>query len=499
MNKNCDEIGQQMDKRALPSVKKNYILNVLLTASSILFPLITFPWVSRILQPAGMGKVTFATSFVAYFGIIAKMGIPTYGVRACAKVRNNREELSRVAHELLVINLCMSIVAYAGLAGCMLIVPRVRADWQLFAVIGTTILLDAVGMEWLYGALEQYTYITVRSLIFKAVALGATFILVRHPDDILIYGWITIFAASASNVLNLINAHRFITFRRVGGYNFRRHWKAIAIFFAMACATTIYTNLDAIMLGFMKTDADVGFYNAAVKVKNVLVNAVTALGTVLLPRLSYYIERGEIENFKTTTRKALRFEILAAVSVAVYFILYARDAVLLLSGPAFLEAVLPMQIIMPTVLLIGLTNVLGIQMLVPLGHEKTVLYSVVIGAAVDLLLNAILIPLYGAAGAAAGTLGAEAAVLVVQYRALHEEVRGVFRTFQWGWLAIGIVLSIGASIWVRFTGLGTLLGLIVSAVCFFGVYLGFLIWRKEEVVCDAINSVSRFVRRKKNS
>ena len=487
-----------MDKRALPSVKKNYILNILLTVSSILFPLITFPWVSRILQPAGMGKVTFATSFVAYFGIIAKMGIPTYGVRACARVRNDREELSRVAQELLTINLGMSIVAYAGLAGSMLLVPRVREDWQLFAIIGTTILLDAVGMEWLYGALEQYTYITIRSLIFKVIALGATFLLVRQPDDILIYGGITIFATSASNILNLINAHRFITFRRVGGYNFRRHWKAIAIFFAMACATTVYTNLDAIMLGFMKTDADVGYYNAAVKVKKVLVGVVTALGTVLLPRLSYYIERGETENFRTTTRKALRFEILAAVPVAVYFMLFARDAVLLLSGPAYLEAVLPMQIIMPTVLLIGLTNVLGIQMLVPLGREKTVLYSVVLGAVVDLLLNAILIPLYGAAGAAAGTLAAEAAVLAVQYRALRENVRDAFRSFPWGWLAIGVILSSGAGIWVRFTGLGTLPGMIVSAVCFFGVYIGFLLWRKEEIVCDALNSIGRFVRGKRN-
>lgn len=488
-----------MDKSTLPSVKKNYILNVLLTVSSVLFPLITFPWVSRIMQPAGMGKVTFATSFVAYFGIIAKMGIPTYGVRACAKVRNNREELSRVAQELLVISLGMSVVAYAGLAGCMLLVPRVRADWQLFAIIGTTILLDAVGMEWLYGALEQYTYITLRSLIFKAIALGATFLLVRRPDDILIYGGITIFATSASNILNLINAHRFITFRRVGDYRFRRHWKPIAVFFAMTCAITIYNYLDAIMLGFMKTDADVGYYNAAVKVKNVLVSAVTALGTVLLPRLSYYIERGEIDNFKMTTRKALRFEILVAVPVVAFFILFAREAVLLLSGPAFLESVLPMQIIMPAVLLIGLTNVLGIQMLVPLGREKTVLYSVVTGAAVDLLLNAILIPPYGAAGAAAGTLAAEAAVLAVQYKALREDVRDAFRSFPWGGLAIGIVLSSGAGIWVKFTGLGTLAGLIVSAVCFFGVYLGFHLWRKEEIVCDAINSVNRFVRRKKKS
>ncbi len=481
-----------------PSIRKNFIMNALLSMSSILFPLITFPYVSRILLADGMGKVTFATSFVAYFGMIAKLGIPTYGVRACAKVRDDREQLSRVSHELLIINLGMSVLAYLGLAVSMIAVPRVQSDWTLFAVISVTIFLDAIGMEWLYRGLEQYTYITVRSLIFKFIALGATFLLVHHPEDVVVYGGITILASSASNILNFVNVHKYISLKPVGGYSFRRHWKAVAVFFAMACATTIYTNLDAVMLGFMKTDADVGYYNAAIKIKTVLLSLVTALGTVLLPRLSYYLENGEEKEFNRITGKALQFVILLASPLSVYFILYAKESILLLSGAAYLEAVTPMRIIMPTVILIGITNVLGIQILVPMGKEKTVLYSEIAGAVVDVILNALLIPGYGPAGAAVGTLVAEIAVLAVQYSALRDRVRDQFLKIRWLRIGIGLAAAAAACIWVKWLGTGAFLTLAVSWICFAGVYYGYMLWQKEEQVIDITGRViGRFRHEKK--
>ena len=156
---------------------------------------------------------------------------------------------------------------------------------------------------------------------------------------------------------------------------FRSHLKAVMVFFLMSVATTIYTNLDTVMLGFMKDDIEVGYYTAAVKVKTILVSFVTALSTVLLPRVSYYVEHSLQEEFIKVSRKALNFVVVAAVPVTIYFILYAQEAILLLSGKDFDNAVLPMQIIMPTVLFIGITNVLGIQILVPLGKEKLVFYS----------------------------------------------------------------------------------------------------------------------------
>ena len=177
-------------------------MNVILTASTFIFPLITFPYISRILLPAGVGKVNFATSLVSYFSMIAMLGVPTYGIRACAQVRDDREELSRTVHEIFFINLIMgvlvSIVYFAALAT----VPRLRADYALFAVMSTTILFNVIGMEWLYKGLEQYSYITVRSIVFKVIGLILMFLFVKSEKDYVIYGAITIVAGVGSNFLN---------------------------------------------------------------------------------------------------------------------------------------------------------------------------------------------------------------------------------------------------------------------------------------------------------
>ena len=238
-------------------------------------------YVSRILLPIGTGKVSLATSVITYFSMFAQLGIPTYGIRACAKVRDNREELSKVAQELLIINIIMSAISYIILFALLSFVPKFRCEKKLYVILSFTIILTAIGMEWLYKALEQYTYITARSVIFKFIALIAMFLLIHEQEDYVVYGAITIFAASASNVLNLINAHKYIELKPIRNYNFKRHLKPVLIFFAMSCATTIYTNLDTVMLGFMTTDAEVGYYNAAVKIKVILVSVVTSLGTVL--------------------------------------------------------------------------------------------------------------------------------------------------------------------------------------------------------------------------
>ena len=480
-----------MEKKQLPSVRKNLILNILLSVSSVLFPLISYPYVFRVLLPEGTGKVALATSVIAYFSMFAQLGIPTYGIRACAKVRDDRQALSRTVHELLGINLAMDGIAYLLLAAAVLLVPKLREEKLLYVIISSTILLNSIGMEWLYHALEKYSYMAARTILFKAAALGALFLLVKQQEDYVIYGGISIFAASASNLLNFVNAGRYVDIRRPGGCDWRRHLKPVAIFFALACAATVYTNLDALMLGFMKTETDVGYYNAAVKVKSLLVNVVTALGAVLLPRSSWYVEHGQMADFRRMTMKALRFILLFATALSLYFLLYAKECILFLSGEAFLPSVPAMRIIMPTVLLIGLTNILGIQLLVPIGKEKTVLKSEIAGAAVDLALNLILIPRYGAAGAAAGTLAAELAVLIVQYAELRGELKGFFREYRWGRLAAGLLIATAAGTWVRLINLKPVPALIVSAACFFITYGGFMLWRKEETVTEGLELIRR--------
>ena len=464
------------------SLKLNFVMNAILTMSSFIFPLISYPYVSRILLPEGTGKVSFATSLIAYFIMFAQLGIPTYGVRACSRVRDDRQALTRTAQELLIINLIMTALSYMALFLALLFVPRLRAERTLYLLVSLSMIFNTIGMEWLYKALEQYTYITVRSIVFKIVALIAMFVLIHSREDYVIYGGITILASSASGICNFVHARRFISLRPVGGYRFRPHLKAVAVFFAMACASTVYTNLDTVMLGFMTSDETVGYYNAAVRIKSILVSIVTSLGAVLLPRASYYVERGEMDRFRQITRKALNFVFLAAVPMMIYFMVFARQGIFLLSGENYAGAVRPMQWIMPTLLFIGLSNVLGIQILVPLNREKVVLWSIIAGAAVDVVLNVALIPQYGASGAAAATSVAELVVLAVQFFVLGKEATGAFAAVSFGKLLPALVVGIAAASWVLLMQWGSFVTLLLSGILFFGSYLAMLLVLKEEMV-----------------
>ena len=477
------------------SLKLNFIMNAILTMSSFIFPLITFPYVSRVLLPVGTGKVSFATSLISYFSMFAQLGIPIYGIRACAKVRDDRIALTRTAHELLIINLVMDAISYIALFIVLITVPRLREDRVLYIIVSLTIVLTSIGMEWLYKALEMYTYITIRSLVFKFVALVFMFLLVHTKDDYIIYGGITIFAASASNFMNFINARKYIDFKAVGNYNFQQHLKPVSVFFAMSCATTIYLHLDAVMLGFIATEEDVGYYDAAVKIRKVLLSIVTSAGAVLLPRASYYVEHGLFSDFKRITDKAMTFVFLIATPMTVYFMFFAQEGIYLLSGKAFTGSIVPMQIIMPTLLFAGITNITGMQMLVPLGRENIVFYSEVAGAVVDIIINAILIPRYASAGAAVGTLVAEIVVLLVQYAALREKIRSSFLSIHYLHIIVGIVIGSLGAFWVKKMELGNFLTLLVSSILFFGIYGIALLIQREFLLMEIVSQLrNRFIR-----
>ena len=447
-------------------------MNMILTMSSFIFPIITFPYIARVLQPAGTGRVSFATSFILYFIIISQLGIPTYGIRECAKVRDDRNKLTKTVHELLMISIIMSLVSYAVLFILIYTVPRLQDDRTLLIITSLSIILNTIGMEWLYKGLEQYTFITVRSIAFKLISVIAMFLLIHGEKDYVLYGAICMFAGYGSNVVNIIYSRKFIDVTIAGKYDLRRHLKPVMVFFAMSCATTIYVNLDTVMLGFMTGDKEVGYYHASVRIKTILTSIITSLGAVLLPRLSYYIERGEEEKFREVCMKSFRFVTAAAVPAMAYFMLFAREAIRFIAGKDYAGSVLPMQIMMPTVLFIGITNIIGIQIFIPYGKEKTVLMSVTAGAIVDLIINLILIPVYGSSGAAAGTVTAEFVVLIIQWIIFKKELPpGFFRELH----IPGIIAALGAAIlssfWVKGLDLGSFLKIAVSGTLFFAAYI----------------------------
>ena len=483
-----------MKNNQIRSIKYNFVMNLILTASNFLFPLITFPYVSRVLQVEANGILAYVTSIVSYFSLVASLGIPTYGIRAAATVRDDKRKLSKVVQELLIINIV--------LVGFVLIIyfimlftfPSMLVYRELFYINAIGIVLNVLGVNWFFQAIEQYDYITVRSIIFLILSIVLKFIFLHQPIDYIIYGLILVFSSAGSNILNFKRLFQYITLKKQDKYEFVPHFKPILILFAQSLVISIYTNLDLIMLGSIKDSYEVGLYTAATKLKLILLSIVNSLGNVLLPRMSYYAKRNMKEQFERITAQALNFTLFISFPLAVFFTLNAKESLFLLAGEQYLGAVLSMQFLTIAVIPIGITGILGIQVLTPLEKEKYLLISVIVGAVIDLLLNFTLISSYGSSGAAFATMIAEFAVLLVQiyytrdllFKIIHQIV-GIRYLFTVGISALGMIL-------VKILQLSYFWLLCVEGIIFFGSYAVILVLLKDDFI---INFLENFYKKLK--
>lgn len=462
-------------------------MNLILTGSNFLFPLLTFPYISRILEPEGTGKVAFAISFVTYFVMLSSFGVATYGIRTIAQVRDNKEELSKTIQEILCINLIMMFFSYLLFFSLFSFSEKLEQDRVLLNITSFLIFFTIIGIEWFYKGIEQYQYITTITLLFRSIALIATFFFINEKEDYVIFALISMIATVGSSLLNIINVRKYILFKYYSNYELKKHLRPMFLLFLTGFAITIYTNTDATILGLLKTDAEVGYYNAAVRIKAILLSIVTSLGVVLLPRLSYYIQHNMIVEFNEALNKSVNFIMLIALPVAIFFALFARETILVLAGNAYIDAVIPLQIIMLTVVFVGITNILGIQILLPLKKDGALLISVVVAAVVDITLNIIFIPNLGATGAAISTTIAELSVLIIQCFFVKNYLKILFSNIQYFKILGAILISITSAILVsNLSEFSTFITLALTASIFFSVYLILLILLKEKFLSETI-------------
>lgn len=386
------------------SLNKNMIMSTILTISNFIFPLITYSYVARIISPSGIGKVAFVNSVLSYFIYIASLGIPSYGLRECAKLRNDKEKLSKTFQELLIINLVSTMFAYILLFIVIISVNKLHNYKILFLIMSSQIFLNSIGVEWLYQALEEYSYITIRSVFFKVIGVLLTFILIKSSNDILWYGFLTIFAASANYICNFINIHKYITFKKFKNYNLKKHFKPIFSLLTASIIISIYANFDIVMLGFISSEYEVGLYNAALKIKSILLSLSTAITAVMIPRISYYIQKKDEKGINKLLIKSLQISLLIAFPVCIYCLVFSKNILLFVCGISYIEAENTLKLLMILILPLILTNLFGNQILIPFGKENRFSQSVFIGMWINLILNLLLIPKYGASGAAFGSI-----------------------------------------------------------------------------------------------
>ena len=233
------------------SVKFNAVMNTILTASNMLIGLITLPYATRVLSVEGYGNVTFAQSISTWLSAICLVGIPTYGIRECARVRDDPQALARTVKELLSIITFFTIITLSIFAVCIVFVSRLHALSSLMWIFWLSTLLLSYGVEWFFQAIEQYEYITIRSVIFKIISLIAMLVFVRHKNDWLIYGAILALVACANNALNIIRLFHLLPLRNLGKGNLHRHFKPLVSFATLSIATAIYNSFDSVLLGLL--------------------------------------------------------------------------------------------------------------------------------------------------------------------------------------------------------------------------------------------------------
>lgn len=459
-------VGQPSSKPAkhptdvrIRSVKFNVLMNMIVTTSSVIFPLITVPYVSRVLSTGGTGHVAFAQSVASYFSLVALLGVTYYGVRVCARVRDDRAELSRTVLELLVILACSTTMVFAVYLACLFTVPKMNAQFGLFALFGLGIWLSSFGVEWFYQALEQYEYITVRSVCFKLLALVLMFAFVRQRGDYAIYGLIVVVAGYGSNMLNLLRLRRFVDFRNCGHLNISRHFKPMLWFTIASISSGMYIQVDIVMLGFLGTTDMVGLYQLVSKIKSVLVTAVNSVGNVMLPRLSYYQARRKERQAGELIAKNMNFVMVFGSAIIALLILLADPIVALLGGADFAESAVPLRFVGIAVMCSAMNIVLA-NVMISKGMERTWAMVNAIGLALAVLANVLLIPQLGVVGSAISISLCEALMLamrsyvcrgfLVGIRTSIDPIRILLSAIAAGCLTRGAIAICGAETWNAF-------------------------------------------------
>src|SRR5574344_1032795 len=389
------------------SVKKNTVLNIIRTLSSVVFPLITFPYISRVLHAENIGKVNFGNSIISYASLIASLGISTYAIRECSKVRDDKEKLNDISSQLLSINLISTLVSYVFLIFLLLFWNFLHEYKILIIIQSLAVIFTTLGADWINTAMEDFKYITIRSLVFQLISIVAMFLFVRKPEDYVVYAAITVLSSSGANIVNIVYRRRFCKTRITFHIDWKTHMPPIFMLFAVTLFSIIYTNVDMTMLGIMKGDKDVGIYSTAVKIYNIVNMTVASIAAVVLPQLSYNFNKKDYAEVNRLILYAARFIAVLGLPCIAGIDAIAEEIVTVVACAEYVSAAVPLRILSIALLFSYMGGLVGNMILIPSGKEKICLVATGISAALNFIGNLLLIPKLGIVAAALTTAVSE--------------------------------------------------------------------------------------------
>lgn len=397
------------------SIKVNAMLNGIKLLMSVLFPLITFPYASRILQVENLGKVNFSSSIVSYFVLLAGLGISTYAIREGSRLRNDSVKFNEFASQVFTINILSTIISYGALFFTIFFIPVLQNYRILLLIQSVSIIFTTIGVEWIFSIQENYLYITIRSLIFQIISMLLLFILVRDIGDYYLYAIVTVISSVGSNLFNFIYSRRYFKITLTKKLNLKKHLKPILIIFSTSIATTIYVNSDLTMLGILADDYAVGVYSVSSKVYSIIKTLMSAVITVALPRLSFYIANNHEVKYNSTVIKIFNSLVLVILPTVTGMNLLSNEITFVISGNSFMEASTSLKVLSIALIFSVFGSFATSSILLPMKKEKYILIATIVGAIVNVLLNLVFIPLFQQDGAAITTAVAECIVMLISF------------------------------------------------------------------------------------
>lgn len=403
----------------------NALLSSIRTLSTIIFPLITYPYITKTLSVSNIGKINFSQSIISYFTLIAQFGISTFAIRTGARIRDDKIAFEKFAKQVFTINIISTLVSIILLT-FLLILPTQLANYRIIiAILSINVILIPISVDWIYTIYEDFGYITLRSILVSLLSLILMFCFVKTNADTYLYVALITMSTSLGSIFNFIHVHKYVILGTTRRTNWKKYRTSLFMFFINSVTSTIYLNSDITLLGFMSTNTQVGLYSVATKIYGIAKQMINAVIATTIPRLAY-IQKKDEKQFKQLLNNIMNMAIFLVVPLMAGLIMVRKDVILIISTPKYSRATESLAILSLALFFSVLANILANGLLVVINKEKYVVVGTTTSAIVNLLLNFIFIPWWGQNGAALTTLIAEGVMLGVSAWATKEYLKDLF-------------------------------------------------------------------------
>lgn len=396
----------------MSNTKNNIAWNMLLTGSRYIFPLITYPYVSRVLGVANIGICNYVDSIINYFVLFAMLGIGSLGVREIARVKDEPEKLKVVFSSLTTILLLLTIISTVILV-VLTYEIKFFAPYKEFLLVGIIkLVFSSLTLNWAFQGLSEFRFVTIRTIVINSLYVISVFIFVHNQNDVLLYFFLTCIVVVINALVNWRYIGRWTHFS-IKDVHPRIFMAAILSYGFYNILTSMYTSFNVFYLGTVTTDIQVGYYATATKLYTIFMSVFTAVTTVMVPRISELIAKKEASHLNTIAKQTFQLIFVFSFPIIIISFFYADVIVEIISGKGYEGAILPFRIVMILLLVIALEQIIIQQFLMAVKESKCVVILSAVGSVVGVVLNLLLTPSMGAVGSAISWTMAEICILMV--------------------------------------------------------------------------------------